>query len=142
MKLNELKIGDKIKFSCENSKTKNGSISQMTKDKLEVTVLTENLLWGSGLEWIRKDQVICKLEPIFKEIPVEQSMLPTSFPFKVHSVKIEQPIICELGRYAPVGCKTTIHGFYTGNGIVHLELPFKLEVDSTKSLKVTIEEIE
>lgn len=60
MKITELKVGDEIKYKEDNISYQ-GKILNIWETVLEVSK-----------KLIRKDQVISKLESIFREIPIEE----------------------------------------------------------------------
>lgn len=144
MKINELKIGDKIKFKLDQD-VHVTTIVEITESKILTTHLGR---WLRGGEfWIRHDQVICKLESVpDKEIPIEFPAPPFEFMFQPQEASVRNNIDEYGNYYYPlkpriINTFTEVKGINNKSEPVSLLIPYSLIFKSNTNYKVTIEEI-
>ena len=141
MKFNELKVGDHIKFYID-SIIKEGWILELTDKKVKIHYAITSL--SGCFQWIRKEQVISKIEFVPKEIPVEKPPIPVSFTFQPTKYQVTYGTNDgDFGWMYHNGRNTTqIEALALDGTPFYLKLPFSLPMDCNKQHKITIEEIQ
>lgn len=147
MNVNELKIGDFVKYKVDTIagvEFYQGEINQFLHDEVR-------LIYAKGLKcetilWINTKHIISKIETIVssKEIPVEHPK-PLNVSFTIHPsmVDIQNDVEDEFDKLfmtRDVGA-TCIVGNTGTNGRFRMDVPFKLKLNPNKFYKFTIEEI-
>lgn len=141
MKINELKVGDRIKF------TQNG----VTQEDV-ISSFHQTLIGISDGKLVHKKEVVSKLEPVFKEIPIQHPIQPirTKFNMKVNKYSCKNLTnIDDLMRYdgygghirpTVIGSETELEAVADNGQPIYMKLPYALDF-GFKTMRVTIEEL-
>ena len=157
MKINELKVGDTIKYSTDKTtdKTYQAEIIEVWPDKLSVSQarISNRYGYGDGLGsyFIRKDQVVSKIETVteVKEIPITHPSKPVVFLFQPsktsQSLGYPEPLYdrgIAVNICGSIWESTKVEGVDSNGNYMYLELPKALEINPYKKYRISIEEID
>jgi hypothetical protein len=146
MKIKELKIGDIIKVNLHGTITI-GIIKNISDDYNNILCWYQNNINYDFT--VNLSAVICKMEPVYKEIPID---LPPP-PMKKFEIVMKPQYINIKNNQTPYstysnwyGCadengRTLMKGIDSRGDDINVDIPMKLNVNVNKHYKITIEEL-
>ena len=140
MKINELKLNDRVKVMWSNGNPRYGNIFSL-HDYYQNNNPNCLLVLFDGEAWARsvpKAGILCKIET--SEIPIEHPITSQSFSLQVVSLNITQNIFEDLGYRGIAGAETILEGD-SEKGKVYMKVPFIFKLNPNKKIKVTLEEL-
>jgi len=149
MKINELKINDSIEYNSILGIKRKGIIGDTNTGNDNKHFLVNVISNVNTIEYVPYDKVISKLEPMYKEIPIEHPIVfkPVSFDIMLTSVShnipsTEEPFFYTgLYYFDIVHSPNTLISGYGEKGFVEMKYYGLLPFNTTKKYKITIEEI-
>jgi len=149
MKINELKVGDTIKYSTDKptNKTYQAEITEVWPDKLRVKQME------SYSYFIRNSQVVSKIEAVteYREVEIKQPAAPVEFIFHPNKTSqsfgynpeplYDRGIIMNMS-YSKCWASTKVEGVDSEGNYMYLECPKALEINPCRKYKISIAEID
>ena len=136
MKLQNLRIGDKIKF-LYYGQTKVGYICSFSDYMVGIS---EGNNIGRAQMWVvHSDNILAKINVVETLDEIERPMIPVVIPFKVDSLEIKQGVSSFAYSYSFNGPpETTIRASTPEGRPVHIQLPtgIVLNVDTIYSITI------